>query len=342
MTPVAVDFLGFGKYVSKTVETNAEVAARFGIAAEEIVARTGVGCRYIARDESASDMALAALNEAIADAALTPQDLSGVIVCTFSGDYIFPNTASRLCGALGISDCFAFDLQANCAGFQAGMAVARDMLLADPNRRPVAVVGVARQSPYLDPSDINTAFFFTDAAAATILGNVPGPGGLLSTVYKTNAKNYEVVRLRAGGSSHPPKSFRETGDPKMFYYEHAGLAVWKEVITELPALIKKTLVHVDWERREVELLLMHQANLRLIEYIMSRCGLDMSKTVTNIGEIGNTADASLGTVIHDAARQCRFRPGMKVILASVGAGFVYAVTPYLVSNSGWHARHQSV
>lgn len=330
MTGDTIDFIGFGKYVAKTIETNAEVAARFGIAEEEIVAKSGVGCRYIAKTESASQMALAAAKEAIADAGLQASDLSAVIVCTFSGDYVYPNTASCLCRHLEISDCMAFDVQANCAGFQIGLSTARDMLRSNPEHRHIAVVGVAKQSPYLDPNDINTAFFFSDAASAAIVSRVEGQGGLMNTYSKTNGSNYEVVRLRGGGSSYPLNAELLRSMPETLTYDHAGIAVWKEVMVEMPALIKKTLATIGWEKGDVDLVLMHQANLRLIEFLTARIGLDMSKTVTNIQDIGNTADASLGTVIYDAQRQGRLVPGSKVILASVGAGFVYTVTPYIV------------
>jgi 3-oxoacyl-[acyl-carrier-protein] synthase III len=334
MTDHIIDFIGFGKYVAKTKETNAEVAARFSIDENEIVAKSGVGCRYIAKEESATEMGLTALREAIEDAGIKAGELSAVIVCTFSGDYIYPNTASGLCRHLEITDCLAFDLQANCAGFQVGVSTARDMLRSNPEHRHIAVVGIAKQSPFLDPNDINIAFFFSDAASSVVLSRVEGEGGLLGTFYKTNGKNYEVVRLRAGGSSYPLSHKLLHTMPETLTYEHAGMAVWKEVMVEMPALIKKTQAAIGWNKGEIDLVLLHQANLRLIEFIIARVGLDMSQTVTNIQDIGNTADASLGTVIYDAKCQGRLVPGSKVMLASVGAGFVYAVTPYIVPSRG--------
>jgi len=334
MTNDTVGFIGFGKYVAKTKETNADVAARFSIEEEEIVAKSGVGCRYIATSESASEMGLAAVREAITDAGLKASELSAVIVCTFSGDYVYPNAASGLCRHLEISDCLAFDIQANCAGFQVGLSTARDMLKANPEHRNIAVVGIAKQSPYLDPNDINTAFFFSDAASAIIVSRVDGDGGLLGTFYKTNGRNYDIVRLRGGGSSYPLSHELLRTMPETLTYDHAGIAVWKEVIVEMPSLVKKAQAAIGWEKGEIDLVLMHQANLRLIEFITARIGLEMSDTVTNIQDIGNTADASLGTVIYDAQQQGRLVPGSKVMLASVGAGFVYTVTPYIVPDRG--------
>jgi 3-oxoacyl-[acyl-carrier-protein] synthase III len=327
---IAIELAGFGKYVAQRRESNAEVAERLGVSEKNIYAKTGVLQRYISDDESASTMAIKAISEALDDAMIDADELQGVIVATFSGDYLYPNVASKICKELGITSCFAFDLQANCAGFQMGMAQARDRLSANPDSGPVAVVGVARQHPYLDPYDENTAYYFSDAASATIMKHSNATGGLQESSFKTNGKSFEIVRLRGGGSSFPLSGDITTHDPKAMFYEHAGLGVWKEVMVEMPILIRKTIEQAGWQLTDIDLVLFHQANLRLIEFLMSRLRLPLEQTVTNIAEIGNTADASLGTVLFDAARQGRLVPGTKVLLASVGAGFVYVATPYIV------------
>lgn len=324
-----VFFLGFGKAIGSKAETNAEVAARFQIQESEIIAKSGITCRYIAADETASSLATKALREALASAGLQAGDLGGIIVATFSGDYLYPNTASKLCGELEINDAFAFDVHANCAGFQIALSMGRDRLLASPHPKPIAIVGLAKQSPYLNSNDINTAYFFSDAASCVILDIQNREGGLGETFHKANPKNYESVKLRAGGSQFPFSDSLWKNDPHAFFYEHAGLSVWKEVMVEMPQLIRKTLENIGWKTEDIDLVLMHQANLRLIEYIMSRLRLPMNRTVTNVQTIGNTADASLGTVIYDAAQQKRLTPGKKIILASVGAGFIYTVTSYI-------------
>jgi len=331
MNTTAIELIGFGKCLGKTLQTNKEVAARLGITEDEIVAKSGIEQRYLAKSESASSLGAQALKEALKNSSVEPHQLSGIIVATFSGDYIYPNTASRLCKDIGISDCFAYDVQANCAGFQVALANARDILVSNPDYKYVAVVGIAKQSPYINPDDINIAYFFSDAASAAIVTRREGvTGGLLTPLYKTNSTNYELVRLRGGGSSFPIDEQLLTNDRKALFYEQAGLGVWKEVVVEMPTLVKKVLAREGWTADDVDLVLMHQANLRLIEFIMSRLRIPMSKTVTNVESIGNTADASLGLALWDAKAQDRLVPGSKVILASVGAGFVYAVTPYIV------------
>ena len=315
---MSVRFVGFGKAIGATPEPNSVVAARLGISEDSIFQKTGIRCRWIAKDESATDMAEAALREAMGD---EPPD--ALVIATFSGDYRYPSVASALCERLNL-DIPAYDINANCAGFQVGLSVARNMILADDYRR-VGVVGVAKQSPYLDLMNPDTAMFFSDGAGAVVLergassergwasvDQQVGAMGLGRTLFHMT-HHYEAVRMRGGGSSCHDMS------P---VYEQASLVIWKDTIRELPAIVQRAMASVGWD--DVDLVLFHQANLRLIEFVMNRLRLPMSKTVTNVGEIGNTADASLATVLYDA----RDRLHGRVILASVGAGFLYAATPY--------------
>ena len=325
-------FIGFGKYIPPFAETNDEVAARLGISSEEITSKTGIQCRYLSRGESASSMALKALIQALAMAGIEASELSGVVVSAYTGDYLYPNLASKLCRDLRIRNCFAYDLNANCAGFQMALGTSNDFMKANPNSKYVAVVGVARQSPFLDPTNRETAMFFSDAASAVILKQSNSNSvGLLNSYYETHGEHYEIVRLRAGGSTYPYSKDLIIREPKAFFYEHSGLGVWSEVAVELPKLVRSTLYTLGWRTAEVSTIIFHQANLKLIAFCMSRLNMPMTKTVTNVSEIGNTADASIGTVLFDAYHQHRFsRSGDKVLIASVGAGFVYVVTPYIV------------
>lgn len=325
-------FVGYGKYVPPFAETNEEVAARLGISASEIVSKTGISCRYLARDESASAMALKAIRQALQGAGIDASRLGGVVVSAYTGDYLYPNLASKLCRELQIRNCYAYDLNANCAGFQMALATSSDYLRANPAVEYVAVVGVAKQSPYLDPANHETAMFFSDAASAVILRqDAQGLTGILTSYYETHGEYYEIVRLRAGGSSFPFSTELLRDDPKALQYEHSGLGVWSEVIVELPKLVRRSLKAVGWSTDDVSTVLFHQANLKLISFCMARLSMPMSKTITNVQDIGNTADASLGTVLFDAYQQGRLsRSGDRVVMASVGAGFVYVVTPYIV------------
>ncbi|MBC7861124.1 MAG: ketoacyl-ACP synthase III [Burkholderiaceae bacterium] len=327
---MGIKIIGAGQYIPPGFEGTEVVAARLGIAADDIVRKTGIEKRHLAGDETASSMGHKALADAIERAGIDKDEIDGVIVATFTGDYLYPSMALKLVQSLGLKAGLAFDLMANCAGMQAAFENARALLLANPKMRVIAVVGIAKQSPFVDPNDENSAYFFGDAAAAVLMGSggaAPG-AGFLPSYFNSHTKNYELVRLRGGGSSYPHHSAALRQDSKALYYEHTGLGVWKEVVVELPKIIRHALDDLGWSVDELDLILFHQANLRLIEYCMARLKLPMSKSLNNVAAIGNTAEASLGTVMCDAFRAGHFGKGKKVLLASVGAGFMYAVTPY--------------
>nr|WP_295084365.1 ketoacyl-ACP synthase III [uncultured Roseateles sp.] len=330
---MAVRIVGTGKYIPPGFETTATVAERLGLSAEDILHKTGIEKRHLAGDESASSMAHKAMESAITKAGIAKDEIDGVIVATFTGDYLYPSTALKLVQTLGLKAGIAFDLMANCAGMQVAMENARCLLQGNPALRVIAVVGLAKQSPFVDPFDENSAYFFGDAASVVLLRRSETeatPSGLLPSYFTSNTKNYELVRLRGGGSSfpHSPALFEQ--DSKALYYEHTGLGVWKEVVVELPKIIRRAMDDLGWTVNDLDLILFHQANLRLIEYCMARLRVPMSKTINNVQHIGNTAEASLGTVMDEAFEAGWFAPGKKVLLASVGAGFVYTVTPYYI------------
>lgn len=328
---MGIKIIGAGKYIPPAIETSATVAERLGIPVDDIIRKTGIEQRHLAGDESASSMGHKALASAIASAGIAGEEIDGLIVATFTGDYLYPSTALKLVQSLGLKAPIAFDLMANCSGMQAGLENARALLLANPGLRVVAVVGVAKQSPFVDPHDENSAYFFGDAAAAVLLRRdetQSADAGLLPSYFSSNTRNYELVRLRGGGSSFPHSLALFEQDKRALYYEHTGLGVWKEVVVELPNIIRHAMNDLGWTLDDLDLILFHQANLRLIEYCMARLRVPMSKSINNVATIGNTAEASLGTVISDAFEAGHFAKGRRILLASVGAGFLYAVTPY--------------
>jgi len=334
MSDFIVDIIGIGKYLGMLEQPNSIVAKNLNISEEEIIEKSGIKNRFVAKDESATDMAINSLDEALSDANISKDQLDGIIVCTFSGDYLFPSEATRICKYLKINPSFAYDIKANCAGFQVGLSAGRDTLLANDRYRYLAIIGLTKQSPYINKYDINSAFYFGDASSSVIIEKKKGKDvGILSTYQEISSDNHELVRLRAGGSSFPfSKELIKEKDNPSLYFEHAGLGVWKEVIVKLPQLIKYALEDLDWDINDLSLFLMHQANMNLIDYIVKKLRFPLDKTITNVQDIGNTGDASVGTILYDAKKKGLLKENSKIILASVGAGFVYAVTPYIVSN----------
>jgi 3-oxoacyl-[acyl-carrier-protein] synthase-3 len=326
--PPAPDYgiaiVGVGGYVPATPKTNEELATTTGLTAAQIVERTGVEMRYVVGpDETASGISAIAAGAALTMAGVDPDRLGLIVGCTYSGDYIFPAMACRVAGLIGARRAGAFDLLANCTGFQVGLSVASDWMRQDPSVEYGLVVGTAVQSPFIDWSDPES-IYFGDGAGAAILGRVPAGYGILSRDLYTNPVVFDSVRLRGGGSSHPMRP--ENVADGLQYYEMNGMEVWKQVIQYQPRVIKGALAKIGKTVEDVDFFIFHQANLRLIEFLMARMHQPMERTYTNVARIGNTADASLALALAGAVTEGRIGRDALVVISGVGAGFTFGAT----------------
>ncbi len=320
-----IGIISVGKYVPSKAMTNAAVAELTGIPAETIEQKTGVRNRFIAADdETASGMSAVALNQALAMAQISPEALAQLVVCTFTGDYVYPAVACKVLDLVGAKNAGGFDIMANCTGFQVGLGVVSDRMLADSSVEFGAVIGTALQSRYINWRDPDSAIYFGDGAGAAILGKVPEGYGIIANEIFTNAKVYDSVRLRGGGSSFPMRP--ENINDGLQYYEMNGMEVWKQVVQYQPKVIRRALEKVGKTVADVDFFIFHQANLRLIEYLMGKMKQPMSKTHTNVAEIGNTADASLAIALCDAVTAGKIKRGDTVVISGVGAGFTFGAT----------------
>lgn len=331
LTGVAIS--GVGHCLPDNIETNAQLCANLDVTPEWIIEKTGIEQRRIASNEdSASDYALRAGISAIKMASISPEEIDLIIACTFSGDYIFPPLSAKVQKEIGAINAQIFDLQANCTGFLTGLTVASDRMRVDGTVRNVLVIGVEFLSRYIDRCDLNTAIYLSDGAGAAVLSRVEEGHGILSSAFYTDSSNYEAVRMRGGGSSFPIKG-REY-DPIIDLMEMNGIATWKQAISHLPRTIKRACDKSNIELSQVNFLLFHQANLRLIEYLVRKLGFDMTKTYTNVGLVGNTGAASLAIAMSEATQKGLIKDGDLVVLAAVGAGFNFGA-------SVWRWRLQS-
>ena len=320
-----VGVLGVGKYIPQKVVTNEQIEAWTQVPAETIVAKTGIVTRYIVEDnEAASGISAIAANQAIEMAGIKPEQIGLIIGCTFSGDYIYPAMACKVQDLIGARHAGAFDLLANCTGFQIGLSVVADRMHNDPEVAYGLVIGTAIQSRFIKWTDPELAMFFGDGAGAAVVGRVPPGYGVLSAEVFTNARVFDAVRLRGGGSSYPLRS--ENINDGLQYYEMNGMEVWKQLIQYQPLVIRRALEKMDKKIEDVDFFIFHQANLRLIEYLMAKIKQPMSKTYTNVAEIGNTADASLAITLCDAVRAGLIQRDHLVVISGVGAGFTFGAT----------------
>ncbi len=317
-----VGVIGVGKYLPDGLITNESLEKSCGMAAADIEAKTGIRTRRRAGGgETASAMSAAAARSALAMAGVGAEQVDLVMTCTFTGDYVYPAVSCKIQELIGASNAGAFDLMANCTGFQVGLGVAADRIAQDPACDYVLVIGAALQNRFIDYSDPSSCVFFGDGAGAAVLGRVPDGYGLLSHDVFSNPKAFEAVRLRGGGSSHPLRP-DNIGD-NLQYYEINGLEVWKQVVQNQPKSMKRALEKAGFSVEDVDFFVFHQANLRLIEFLMGKMRLPMNRTLTNVEEYGNTADASQAITLCDAVTRGRLKKDDIVMISGVGAGFIF-------------------
>jgi 3-oxoacyl-[acyl-carrier-protein] synthase III len=317
-----VGVLGTGKYIPNQLLSNEQIEASTGLESGTIIEKTGIEKRYVAgENETASSMASIAAKKAIIATGINPEEINLIICSTFTGDYRYPALACKIQKDIGAKNAGSFDIMANCTGFQVGLSVASEKMLINPEIKYTLVVGVALQSRFINWKDSNSSIYFGDGAGAAVLGHVPVGYGLLSTDIFSNTNAYEAVRLRGSGSSFPMSE--KNGDSKLDYYEINGLEVWKQLIKYQPTSIKNSLKKINYDIGDVDLFLFHQANLRLIEYLMAKMRISLKKTFTNVEKYGNTADASLAIVLSDAFEKKRIKRNDTVVISGVGAGFIF-------------------
>lgn len=305
---------GTGSALGSQVVTNEELCKTVPVTPDWIVQKTGIIQRVRAVEgETVSTLALAAAQKAVEQADMPLEDVAITIVCTFTHEYLFPAAAMRLHRDLGLKGGYAFDLQANCSSPVFALVAAANHLMMNPDGKHHAlVVGSEVMSPYVDQSDSDTAVFLADGAGAVVLG--PSVRGLISAANWTDTSDYESVRCVRN----------KLGEwPTMEMY---GLATGKQALKHLPRTVQEALRKAHWKAEEVDCYIWHQANLRLIEFLMDKFGVPMERTFANVGEIGNTGAASIPIALDGARREGRISRGDKVVIAGVGAGFGFAAS----------------
>ena len=322
---LGVGIIGTGRYVPAKSISNDTIEHQCGLESGSILSKTGIKRRYIVEDhETASSMSAECAGQALESAKVQPEQIGLIICCTFTGDYVYPALACKVQELIGAKNAGSFDLMANCTSFQVGLTVASDRMKCDPTIGYALVIGVALQSRYINWNDPESAIYFSDGAGAAVLGRVPQGYGVLASELFTNSKVFEAVRLRGGGSSHPmrPENVLEG----LQYYEMNGMEVWKQVMQYQPKAVKRVLEKIGKTTDDVDFFIFHQANQNLIHFIMGRMKQPLEKTLTNVEDIGNTADASLAIALHDAVVSSRIKRDDLVVVSGVGAGFTFGAT----------------
>jgi 3-oxoacyl-[acyl-carrier-protein] synthase III len=305
---------GTGRYLPSRVLTNVELAGRVATSDEWIRSRTGIAQRHIAADgEETSDLALAAAREALAAAAIAPADVDLIIVATTTPDMIFPSTACILQDKLGAHGGPAFDVQAVCSGFVYALAIA-DKMVASGAVRNALVVGAEIYSRILDWNDRGTCVLFGDGAGAVVLVPSPEPG-ILSAHLHADGHYRDILcvpgQVRNGAVSGSP--FVHMDGQGVFKF---AVRVLAEVANEALSANRMTAVDIDW-------LIPHQANLRIMDATAKKLGLSPQKVISTVDAHANTSAASIPLALDVAVRDGRIRAGQHVMLVGVGGGFTW-------------------
>jgi 3-oxoacyl-[acyl-carrier-protein] synthase-3 len=320
-----VGIIGVGKYLPAEVITNEQVEATTGMPAAEIEMKTGIITRRKAGDdEIASEMSATAARQAMESAGITAEQIGLIVTCTFTADYLTPAVSCKIQNLIGAKNAGTFDLLANCTGFQVGLGVVSDRMKLDPSIKYALVIGTALQSRFINWNDPDSAIYFGDGVGAAVLGQVPKGYGILTNVVWSNGRVFESVRIRGGGSSHPLRE--DNISQNLQFYELDGKEVWKQVIQFQPKVINESLAKLNKTIEDVNFFIFHQANLRLIEFLMKKMKKPMSMTMTNIEKYGNTADASQAIALCDTVNAGVLKKDDLVGLAGVGAGFIFGST----------------
>jgi len=317
---IRAQVVGCGAYLPERILTNEELARRIDTSDEWIVQRTGIRQRHIAAEgELCSDLARRAAQRALADAGMVGEELDLLILATTTPDNTFPATATKVQAQLGMTKGAAFDVQAVCSGFIYALAVADNFIKAG-QARSALVIGAETFSRILDWNDRGTCVLFGDGAGAVVLRAAPLEGphdrGILSTHIHSDGRDYKMLYVDGGPSSTQTAGVVHMDGREVFRSAVHRLA---EAVDEALAANHLTAADVDW-------LVPHQANRRIIDSMGRKLGLDASKVVVTIARHANTSAASVPLALAEAVGEGRIRPGQLVLMEAMGGGLTWGAS----------------
>ena len=312
---------GCGGYLPERIVTNDDLAKTVDTTHEWIVKRTGIHCRHIAAEnEMTSDLALAASRRALEAAGLAAADLDVIILATATPDQTFPATATRVQAALGMTRGAAFDVQAVCSGFIYGLSIA-DNFIRLGQAETALVIGAETFSRIIDWTDRTTCVLFGDGAGAVVLRSQEGNGdngdrGILSTHLHSDGRYHDMLYVDGG-----PSSTKTVGHLKM-----AGREVFRHAVTNLAAVIEEALEANGLTSADIDWVVPHQANLRILEGTAKKLKLSPEKIIITVDRHANTSAASIPLALAEAVDSGRVKPGHLLVLEAMGGGFTWGAS----------------
>ena len=317
---------GVGGYVPDYVLTNEELSRMVDTTDEWITTRVGIKERHILTEEGlgTSYMARKAAKQLLEKTGVDPDTIDALIVTSTTPDYKFPSTASIVLGKLGLKNAFAFDFEAACCGFLYSLDVAASMIQCGRYKK-IIVIGADKMSSLVDYQDRQTCVLFGDGAGAVLVEGTEEEGvGVQDSFLRTDGKGLPYLHLKAGGSVCPASHF--TVDHKLHYIYQEGRAVFRFAVTAMSDDVMHIMQKNQLTAADVDWVIPHEANLRIIEAVAKRAELPLDKVVINIDRYGNTSAATIPLALWD--HEQHLKKGDKLIFTAFGAGFVHGASYY--------------
>lgn len=310
------DYILNNEELSRMVDTTDEwITTRVGIKERRILTEEGLGTSYLARK---------AAKQLIQKTGVDPDTIDALIVTTTTPDYKFPSTASIVLGKLGLKNAFAFDFSAACCGFLYTLDVAASMIQSGRYKK-IIVIGADKMSSLVDYTDRATCVLFGDGAGAVLVEATEEENvGVQNSYLRTDGQGLPFLHMKAGGSVCPPSHF--TVDHRLHYLYQEGRTVFRYAVTDMSNDVMKIMEMNNLKADDVNWVIPHEANLRIIEAVTKRAGITLDKVVVNIDHYGNTSAATIPLALWDAESQ--LKKGDNVIFTAFGAGFVHGASFY--------------
>jgi len=316
--------LGVGSFVPSKVVDNAELSKKVDTSDEWIQSRTGIQQRHFADDqESTSDLAFGAARNAISNAGISTDLIDLVVVATITPDMAFPSTACQLQHKLGLGKVASFDLEAACSGFLYALDVA-DAMLASGRYRHALVVGAEKMSSIMDWKDRTTCVLFGDGAGAVVLGRKGKGPQLLGFQSGADGANPTLLYQPAGGSKAPAS--KNSIENREHFLRMNGREIFKSAVRVMEMASRQLLAAHDIDPAEVDHVIPHQANVRIVESLANRLELPIDKFFCNLERHGNTSAASIPLALDEATRLGILKPGQLGLMVAFGAGLTWSAT----------------
>jgi len=321
----SVIITGTGAYLPDQVVTNYDMAKIVDTSDEWIRTRSGISeRRFAATGETTSDMAVAAAKQALAAAGAHPSEIDLVIVATMTPDMPFPSTACLVQSKLGLDNITAFDIQAACSGFIYALNTGSNLIRSGAFKKAL-VIGAEKMSSILDFEDRSTCVLFGDGASAIVLEASATSGvGVLDCITGADGSDPSLLYQSAGGSANPAS--HETVDARQHFIRMNGKEIFKQAVRVMGQVSGDILERHGYHADQVDLLIPHQANMRIIDSLAKRMKLPMDKFHNNLDRFGNTSGASVGIALDEALRQGRIQSGDLILLVAFGAGLTWGAS----------------